>query len=307
MNLEIMNLANSLKSWVMAFRLKTLTAALVPVVAGTWLVPVLGHSTVWSLSVWALVSSLFIQIGTNLINDAMDFKKGADNEKRIGPQRVTQSGLFSAGTVLAVGTFFFALAVLAGLPLVFRGGLPIISIGLFSVLCGYAYTAGPFPLAYKGLGDLFVIIFFGVVAVMGVVYLHTLEWRFEAFVLGLQIGFLSKVLIAINNLRDVHGDKKVNKKTLPVRFGIQFGRYEIAFLILSTFLLQFYWLLKGLNFVFVVGFVVSPLAVKLLRSVFRTEPSAEYNKFLGKAAGLHLVFGLLLATGFWLQILTLKP
>ena len=152
-------------------------------------------------------------------------------------------------------------------------------------------------MAYKGLGDLFVILFFGLVAVAGLVYLQTGQWRQESFVLGLQIGFHCTVLIAVNNLRDVEGDAKVNKKTLPVRFGKKFARTEIAFL---CFGLLLYWKQRGYSWFCLLPVLVLPLALKLIRGIQMTEPGPIYNRFLGQAAGLHLLFGVLLSVGFCL-------
>lgn len=292
--------ASLLQSWMMAFRPKTLTAAVVPIIGATALVSALQHTVQLWISIYALLASLFIQVGTNLVNDAVDFKKGADTEKRIGPQRVTQSGLFSPRVVMGAATFFFLLAIICGVPLVLHGGWPIVVIGVISVCCGYAYTAGPFPLAYRGMGDIFVILFFGLVAVMGLFYLHTGLWLQEAFVLGLQIGLHCTVLIAINNLRDVEGDRLVNKRTLAVRFGKKFARWEIALLCGLPFLLQIYWVMTGFWKVGLLGFLAVPLAIKIPKLVFQTEPSPAYNKFLGMSAALHMVFGLLLTIGFLL-------
>ncbi|KYG67173.1 1,4-dihydroxy-2-naphthoate octaprenyltransferase [Bdellovibrio bacteriovorus] len=289
---------SQVKSVLLAFRPKTLTAALVPCLAGTALVRAIGLSWDGWVLFYALMASFLIQIGTNLVNDAVDFKKGADTEKRIGPQRITQAGIMTANQVMSLGSLCFALAVLCGIPLVLKGGAVIVAIGIASVLMGYAYTAGPFPLAYLGLGDLFVILFFGLLAVMGIVYLNVGEWMPEAFVLGLQIGFHATVLIAINNLRDRAGDALVNKKTLAVRFGVKFSRFEIAALCFLPFLLNIYWWVEGYKIPAMVSLLALPLAIKVTKNVFTTEPSASYNKFLGQAAGLHLVFGLLLTLGF---------
>jgi 1,4-dihydroxy-2-naphthoate polyprenyltransferase len=286
--------------WVMAFRPKTLTAAIVPIFSATALVFALKFPIDWTVSFLALLASICIQIGTNLVNDAVDFKKGADTEKRLGPQRVTQSGLFSGRTVMMVAGFFFFLAVLCGAPLVLRGGWPILLIGIFSVLFGYGYTAGPFPLAYRGLGDFFVVMFFGLIAVTGLFYLHTFQWRSEPFILGLQVGFHCAVLIAVNNLRDIEGDRLVNKKTLPVRFGKSFARYEIAVLCFLPFVLQLYWWQLGFLWAAIAALASIPLAIIIVRSIFLTEPSPIYNQFLGKAAGLHLLFAGLLSLGFLL-------
>lgn len=287
-----------IKSVLLAFRPKTLTAALVPCVAGTALVKAIGLSWDGWILFYALMASFLIQIGTNLVNDAVDFKKGADTEKRIGPQRITQAGILTATQVMALGSLCFALAVMCGVPLVLKGGWVIVAIGLISVLMGYSYTAGPFPLAYLGLGDLFVVLFFGLLAVAGVVFLNTGEWLTEAFVLGLQIGLHATVLIAINNLRDHKGDALVNKKTLAVRFGVKFSRWEIATLCFLPFVLNIYWWVEGYKIPALVSLLALPLAVKVTKNVFTTEPSPAYNKFLGQAAGLHMVFGLLLTIGF---------
>ncbi|RYZ69618.1 MAG: 1,4-dihydroxy-2-naphthoate octaprenyltransferase, partial [Proteobacteria bacterium] len=237
----------SIKNMVMAFRPKTLTACLVPIVVSTALAKALGLPIDSEVVILALLASFFIQIGTNLVNDAVDFKKGADTEQRIGPQRVTQSGLFTYKQVMIMAAVFFAAAVVCGVPLVLKGGTPILVIGLVSVLMGYGYTMGPVPLAYFGLGDLFVILFFGLIAVMGVFFLHTHMWTPQSMWLGLQIGFHATVLIAINNLRDVDGDRLVDKKTLAVRFGKSFGRYEIAFLAIAPFLMNAFWWQQNLK------------------------------------------------------------
>lgn len=286
------------RNWILAFRPKTLTAAVVPILCGTALLKAMNFKIHWWISLAALFSSLCIQIGTNLMNDAIDFKKGADTAERLGPMRVTQSGHFTAKQVLSMGFFFFVVAALLGIPLVVHGGWPIILVGIISLICGYIYTGGPFPLAYTGLGDLFVVLFFGVIAVCGLFYLQTGFINIESFVLGLQVGFHCTVLIAINNLRDIEGDEKVNKKTLPVRFGKTFARFEIVFLCLVPFLLSFFWFTKGLWIPTVLSFLILPLALKIIKLIFDNEPSPRYNLFLAQAAALHLLFGIMLSIGF---------
>ncbi|PCI27500.1 1,4-dihydroxy-2-naphthoate octaprenyltransferase [Candidatus Kaiserbacteria bacterium] len=196
-----------LKTWVMAFRPKTLTAAVVPVFVATALLLPSDFPIRWWITLAALASALFIQIGTNLINDGIDFKKGADDENRLGPKRATQSGLLKYKTVMAMGFVSFLIAIVCGIPLVMQGGWVIAGIGVVSLICGYAYTGGPYPLAYRGLGDLFVIIFFGIVAVGGVYYLHTEGFHLDALVAGLQVGLLCTVLIAINKFNGAVSDK----------------------------------------------------------------------------------------------------
>lgn len=289
------------KTWLLAFRPKTLTAAVVPVFVGTALLAVSSAPIRWWITFCALAGALFIQIGTNLINDALDFKKGADTEERLGPKRVTQSGLLSAEQVLRMGYASFALAFLFGIPLVMHGGWVIVAIGLISLFCGYAYTGGPFPLAYRGMGDLFVILFFGLVAVGGVYYLHTGAFHLDAAVAGLQVGFLCTVLIAINNLRDIDGDRKVNKKTLAVRFGKGFVRLEILVLSFLPFLLSFYWWRRGYFWPAVLPFLILPMAGRLVRAVMTEEPGEIYNEFLAQAAKVHVFFGILFSLGFFMQ------
>ena len=290
----------NLRFWLLACRPKTLTAAVVPILVGTALPVALKLPIFWWVSVLALLASLFIQIATNLVNDVMDFKKGADTPDRIGPQRVTQSQVFEPQTVMRAAYICFGLAALCGIPLVLKGGVAILLIGILSVIAGYSYTGGPFPLAYKGLGDLFVILFFGVVAVAGVFYLHTGIWSQLAVFAGVQVGFLFAVLIAINNLRDVDGDIKVGKKTLPVRFGKNFARVEIMILCMAPFIMGIFWWSHGLLLSAWLPIMVFPLALVIAKRVFETEPSPVYNEFLAMSGALHLSFGALLALGFWL-------
>lgn len=290
-----------MKSWILALRPKTMTAALVPVIVATALVEAHGRPVIWWISVCAALSASFIQIGTNLVNDALDFHKGADTVDRIGPQRVTQSGLLTSKQVMTGAMICFLAATALGIPLVIQGGWPIIAIGVVSIALAYGYTGGPFPLAYKGLGELFVILFFGLVAVMGTFYLQTGFVDKSTVVAGLQVGFLATVLIAINNLRDAPQDALVDKKTLAVRFGLNFARFEIAFFVITPFLLGFYWFKVGQANATYLPFLGFLFARRVITGVATNPPSAIYNKFLGLAAGLQMVFGLALAIGLWLK------
>lgn len=285
-------------AWLLAARPKTLTAAIVPILAGTLLAFARGIPIAWWIPLVCLFSALCIQIGTNLINDALDYKKGADTSSRIGPVRMTQSGLLTERSVYAGGLAFFALAFLGGIPLMFQGGIPLFIILLLSVGAGYIYTGGPMPLAYAGLGDLFVFIFFGIVATSAVDYLQEGIWHLEALLAGVQIGMLATVLIAINNFRDREGDAKANKLTLAVRFGKKFSRIEITMLLLLPFALNLLWLFYGFNAAALLPFLVFPLAVKLAVEVWSHDPSPIFNKFLGFAALIHFLFGILLSIGF---------
>jgi 1,4-dihydroxy-2-naphthoate octaprenyltransferase len=289
------------KAWILAARPKTLAASALPIIATTGMVYGFQHDVQWWIVVCALFSSFCIQIGTNFVNDAMDFKKGADKEGRLGPMRVTQQGHFTFQNVMWMATGFFALAISIGIPLVIHGGWPIVAIGLVSVLMGYAYTSGPLPLAYHGLGDLFVILFFGLIAVCGFNYLLTLEFTLNAVILGLQIGCLNAILIAINNLRDIEGDREVNKKTLAVRLGKTGGRIWIGILCVAPFLLGYYWLNQQLWFVYGAPLISFPLGLSIAKKVFRNEPGVIYNKFLAQAAAYGMVFSVLIAIGFQIR------
>jgi 1,4-dihydroxy-2-naphthoate polyprenyltransferase len=285
-----------MKSWFLAARPKTLTASLIPIVAACGLVRSQSLGIQWSLVFCALASSFFIQIATNLINDAVDFKKGADTKDRLGPIRVTQSGLITEKRVYFGAGVCLLMAVAFGLPLVIEGGMPILVLGLISLFMAYGYTGGPFPLAYKGLGDLFVIIFFGLIAVGGMTFILTHHYDLETFVLGLQIGFLNTILIAINNLRDIESDSLAHKKTLAVRLGKFGAKAWIIFLILAPFFLGYYWIFVGKKWLYIVPILAFPLGLSVLKKIIKTEPSVVYNQFLAQSAA----YGLIFTVGFYL-------
>ena len=289
-----------MKSWILSLRPQTLTAAVVPVVLGSAVAA--SHPEGWQvwISVCALLAACFIQIATNFFNDAIDFHKGADTSDRLGPIRVTQAGLLTSRQVMMAGGFCLLVALCFGVPLVIHGGWPIVVIGLVSLFLAYAYTGGPFPLAYRGLGDLFVFLFFGLIAVGGVVYLHLGYWPMDALVAGAQTGLLGTVLIAINNFRDREQDVKVGKKTMAARFGARFARAEIITLLLCAYALCRWWLWNGKVWAMFLPLLSLPLAIKVARGVLKNEPSPLFNHFLGQAAGTQLLFGGLLAAGLML-------
>lgn len=290
-----------MKAWLLAARPKTLAAAVVPIIVGTALAKALsGNYELWIVS-FTMMSALCIQVATNIFNDAIDFKKGSDRSDRLGPLRVTQSGMVSSRNAFLMGLFFSVMAIIFGIPLVYIGGWPIVIIGLVSLFFAYGYTGGPLPLAYKGLGDLFVLIFFGFVAVAGVYYLQTMSLSVGAMVAGLQIGLLCTVLIAINNLRDIEQDRISNKKTLAVRMGKTFVRYEILVLYVTTYLINIYWAYNDFILAALLSLLSLPLALSIINKVFKTEPSMAYNNLLAQSAKTHLLFGLGLSFGFLAQ------
>ena len=207
----------------LAVRPKTLSAAVAPVMIGTTMAYAGGQGNAGAAFA-ALAGALLIQIGTNFANDYFDYLKGADNEERLGPLRVTQAGLVEPETMFRNFVLTFGLAALVGFYLVYRGGWPIVLIGLLSIASGILYTAGPWPLGYLGLGDIFVLIFFGPVAVCGTFYVQALEVTEIVFYAGLGPGLLATALLVVNNLRDEATDRKAGKRTLAVRFGPAFAR-----------------------------------------------------------------------------------
>ena len=220
--------------WILATRPKTLPAAVAPVLIGTAMT---GAAFYWPAAVAAMIGALLIQIGTNFANDYFDFKKGIDTEERLGPMRVTQAGLVTPVAMKRATVIIFTLALLVGVYLVWRGGWPIVAIGLASILFGILYTGGPYPLGYNGWGDLFVLIFFGPVAVGGTYYVQTLDINLTILIAGLAPGLFSVAILTVNNLRDLDNDRASGKKTLAVRFGRVFTLVEYRAAILVACLI----------------------------------------------------------------------
>jgi 1,4-dihydroxy-2-naphthoate polyprenyltransferase len=284
------------KQWLLAVRPKTLSAAVVPVLVGSALAAHEPTAVTWWVFFCALFGSVLIQIATNLINDALDFRKGADTGERLGPIRVTQAGLISAEAVMRMAWVCLTLAALFGIPLLYRGGWPMLIVGLSSIVAAYAYTGGPYPLAYHGLGELFVIVFFGFVAVGGTFYAHSLQLTRSVLLAGYAVGALATVLIVINNLRDAGSDRTSNKRTLAVRFGERFARLEIFFFALSPFVAIAVMAWMRTQYGFLLPLAALPLAILLLVRVQRSR-GAELNRCLAVAGGLQWAFGILFVIG----------
>lgn len=283
-------------NWFQALRPKTFIASVLPwwiamAICATYnaITPTLG---------FVLLSCLCIQIGTNLINDASDFKKGADTSDRLGPHRLVLQGSASAKGVMQLGFLFFGLAALFGIPVILKGGLPFVVVGLLSLVAGYAYTAGPFPLAYWGLGDLFVFLFFGLVATLGTCFLQLNFIPPQACVAGVIVGCLSTLLIIINNLRDEKADTLANKRTLVVLMGRKWVLNEVLCLLGLLLMSQVTFLVLGFFASGVLPFVLAPWYLRLYHKLDQTEPSPIYNFYLAHAAKLNTGYGLLLGLGF---------
>jgi 1,4-dihydroxy-2-naphthoate polyprenyltransferase len=289
----------TLRLWLLAARPRTLPAAVAPVLVGTALA---GSEDVFHPLAFAaaLVGSVFIQIGTNLSNDYSDARRGADTEDRLGPVRVTAGGLMPPRRVL-VGTYVaFAVAVAAGLYLAAVAGWELLLVGAASILAGVLYTGGPRPYGYEGLGELFVFLFFGIVAVTGSYFVQTEDLRWEAFALAVPVGLLAAAILIVNNVRDVETDRRAGKRTLAVRLGRGRARRLFAGMLLLAFAAPLAlapaispWLLLSL--------AALPLAPPLLRTVATRSDGAALNGALADSGRLLALFSLLLAVGVLLS------
>ena len=289
---------SALTHWIHAARPRTLGAAVAPVAVGTVIGWKVGGQFHLGLALATVGSCMALQIATNWFNDAIDFSKGADTAARIGPRRITASGLVAGSTVMKAALGMLLIATALAAPLFGARGWPIVAIGLPSLYFSYGYTGGPLPLAYRGLGELFVILFFGLIAVTGSAFVQCGLWLPEAIVAGIQIGCLSTVLIAINNLRDMDEDRGTGKRTLAARFGPRFARIEIATLIITPFVLGLYWAVNGPRTAFIAPLPVLGIGLALIQWITKSEPGPVYNRFLALSGLMLVAFALLFCLGF---------
>jgi len=285
-----------LRAWFLACRPKTLPVSLSPVVVGSAIAWHDTHALLWLPLLAAALGAAFIQIGTNLFNDVGDFLRGTDTPDRLGPKRATAEGWLTPGAVKAGAWLCFALAFLCGIYLVWHGGWPIVAIGLASLAAGWAYTGGPKPIAYGPLGEFFVFIFFGLVAVGGSYYLQTLNLTPTALLAAALVGIHAAAVITVNNYRDHDGDARNGKNTLAVRLGRPATRWFYTAEMLAPYALL--PLLGGLGWPAVLPLLSLPLALRLIRRFHHEAPGPAFNAILAATAGLQLIFALLLAAGF---------
>ncbi|NQU66134.1 MAG: 1,4-dihydroxy-2-naphthoate polyprenyltransferase, partial [SAR324 cluster bacterium] len=224
------------QAWILASRPKTLPAAVSPVLVGTALALKSGHFSLLPACA-ALVVSLLLQIGVNLANDYFDFKKGVDTEERLGPIRVTQSGLIPPRTVKKAMLGTLMAAGLSGFYLVLVGGWPVLLLGSAAILSALAYSGGPYPLASNSLGDLFVFIFFGPVAVCGTYFVQALKLSSLSMIMSVPVGLLITAILVVNNFRDIETDRQTGKRTLAVRLGIRGSQVEYLLLLAFAYLI----------------------------------------------------------------------
>ncbi len=291
---------STLQKWLLAARPKTLYAAVTPVLVGSAIAYQAGSFRLLP-ALAALLGAVFIQIGTNLANDVADFSKGADNTERLGPTRVTQAGLLSPGQVLAGMWVCFGLAAAGGIYLYLIAGWPVLAIGLISILAGIAYTAGPFPLGYHGLGDLAVFIFFGIAAVNGTYYVQALNLSPATIWASIPIGLLATAIIVVNNLRDLQTDAAAGKITLAVRIGRRGTQLEFIVILAIAFIIPPLMWLSGSGSVWLLlTWLALPLAIQTTKEILNAE-GAALNRSLAGTSRLELLFGALLALGFILS------
>lgn len=287
---------SKINSWILASRPRTLPAALVPVMVGSALAIYQGIFFP-AYSIVALLCSILIQIGTNFTNDLYDHLKGSDTKERKGPLRVLASGLISVKEMQWGIFLVFFTAFLLGLYLVYSVGLVILWIGILSIIAGLAYTAGPFPLAYNGLGDLFVFIFFGIVGTVGTYYLHAQQFTTLAFLISLPVGALITNILIVNNYRDIEEDKTAGKNTLAVLLGREFSRYEYVFFILISFFIPFLLHFKyDFNIWIFLPYITLPIAITLVKMIYALT-GIQLNKTLELSAKFSAIYGLLLSIG----------
>jgi 1,4-dihydroxy-2-naphthoate polyprenyltransferase len=286
----------SLRAWVLATRPATLTAALVPVMVGTAVAQASGGVRVGP-ALAALFGAFMIQIATNLANDVFDHEKGADTEERLGPTRAVQAGLLTPREVRAGMLAAIALAVAAGVYLTALAGWPVVVIGVLSVLSGIAYTGGPYPLGYHGLGDVFVMAFFGFVAVCGTVFVQTGAVPPLAWLASVPVGAIATAVLVVNNVRDRETDVKAGKRTLAVRFGRRAGVVEYAGLFALAYAVPVAAVLElGCSRWVLLPLVTVPLAARLARTLAVTE-GRPLNACLAGTAKLLLAYGVLFSVG----------
>jgi 1,4-dihydroxy-2-naphthoate polyprenyltransferase len=286
--------------WLMAARPRTLPAAIAPVLVGTALAMTVVDLRVGGF-VAALLGAILIQVGTNLSNDYSDARRGADTEDRLGPVRVTAGGLVPPKRVLVATYVTFALAVLCGVYLVYLAVPILLAIGAASILAGVLYTGGPRPYGYEGLGEVFVFLFFGLVAVAGSYYVQTEEVSWEAFALAVPVGLLAAAILVVNNVRDLETDRRAGKRTLAVRLGRPRTRTVFGLMVYGAFLTApIPWIAGSLSPWLLLPLVLLPPAVELVRMVRTHTDGPTLNDALGRTGLLQLGFCILLSVGLLL-------
>lgn len=290
----------ALSAWILASRPRTLFAAAAPVVVGS-AIAIRDGGFALQPALAALFGALLLQVGSNLANDVFDFQRGADAPDRVGPLRVTQAGLLTPVQVMRGMWIVFAVSLILGLYLAARGGWPVIAIGVSAIAAAILYTGGPLPYGYKGLGEIFVFLFFGLVAVSGTYYVQTSTLTWLAIAASIPVGLLTSAILSVNNLRDMGPDRAAGKITLAVRLGMRGARIEYLLLLGLAFAAPPALAAAGLASVWVMlTWLSGPLAERQARIVV-TQTGAALNAALAGTALLTFVFSLLFAAGLTVQ------
>ncbi len=287
---------NRLKIWVLASRPKTLPAAVAPIFVGSAVAFNNDKLNIWA-AIIALICSLLIQIGTNFVNDLYDFLKGTDDENRVGPTRALSAGWISPSQMKFAIYLTFGITFLLGLSLVYHAGLVVLLIGVLSIFAGYSYTAGPFPLAYNGLGDIFVFVFFGIVATVGTYFVQAIEFSVFALLASIPVGLLITNILVVNNYRDADLDKKKKKLTLAVIFGKSFSRFQYLFSLVFSYSIPILLFFAFETSIFILlPLLTLPLAVKLQLEINKFS-GERLNKTLEFTAKLSVIFSFFFSLG----------
>ena len=292
------------ETWTLAARPKTLPAALTPVITGMAVAFVeVGEDGIhWLSAVLALVTALLLQIAANFANDALDFRRGADTVERLGPVRVTATGRVSSRAMLRATALVLLLATATGLPLAIRGGWPMFLIGAAAIVCAVAYTGGPFPLGYLGLGEVFVFVFFGLVGVAGTAYVQTRDLTGLALAASVPIGALAVAILVVNNLRDLRTDAQTGKRTLAVRVGERLTRWEYKALVLIALATPpILWSVGWLGWWWLITLVWLPVAGRLWSDI-TVRSGKQLNATLADTGKGLLLYGLLLSCALVLSV-----
>lgn len=290
-----------LKIWIAAARPRTLPAAVAPVLVGTalawhdcWLDK---RALSWPAALACLGFALLVQIGTNLANDYYDYVKGADTAERVGPRRAVAAGLVSPEVMKSVMMIVFMLAFFVGLSLLKFGGWPLLVVGVASIVCGVAYTGGPYPLGYNGLGDVFVFIFFGLVAVCATFFVQTGYVSAEAMICSVGVGLLAANILVVNNYRDVETDRRAGKRTLVVRFGKRFARLQFGVSLFVALTIPVHLVRMGFKPMVLLPIALAPLAWRHAQRLATAEKPEELIALLGDTGKLLALYAILLSAG----------
>jgi 1,4-dihydroxy-2-naphthoate polyprenyltransferase len=292
---------SAMRIWLMAARPRTLPVGLAPVLVGTALAGTQGTFH-WLRFVAAVLGALFIQVGANLSNDYSDARRGADAEDRLGPVRVTAGGLVPPRQVLIATYVTFGLALLCGTYLIAVAGWELLLVGAASIVAGVLYTGGPRPYGYEGLGELFVFLFFGIVAVAGSYFVQTERLIWEAFALAVPVGLLASAVLVVNNVRDLETDRRAGKRTLAVRLGRERTRTLFAAMVYGALALTpLTWIFGPLDAWLLLPFLSLPLAAPVVRAVRNHVDGPSLNEALARTGQLELVCCVLLCAGLLLS------